>query len=299
MSNFIREELEKEREWVDTQLSLVCSQKPKNIPSRLWESMVYSLMAGGKRLRPILCIKAAETMGADRKEILPMALAFEMIHTASLIHDDLPAMDNDSLRRGKPTNHIIFGETLAILAGDALLAWGFEYPLFHLNRGNIPAERIIKAFSIFSQAIGPSGICGGQVLDTDLQSYQDNADFVLRIARQKTAILIQSSVTVGAILAGAPALAVDAFEKYGEHLGLAFQIVDDILDVTATAKVLGKTPGKDAQQEKNTFVTVWGIAEARRRALEESERARDALNLIDMPTSFFQDLAIFLSERSC
>ncbi len=298
MNDFVKNELEKNRLYFEEQLRSFCSCKPDAIPERLWQSMTYSLLAGGKRLRPILCLQAAESVGGIREKVLSMAIALEMVHTASLIHDDLPAMDNDSLRRGKPTNHIIFGDALAILAGDALLAWAFQYPLNKLSEEGFLSSSIIHALSVFAEAIGPFGICGGQVLDTDPESFEPSPLFVKKIALQKTAILIKSAVVTGAILGGASSKQISAFENYGNHLGLAFQIVDDILDVTSTAEELGKTPGKDAKQEKTTFVTQFGIEESRKMALQESEEAAAVISSIGKNTKFFQELALSLAERS-
>ena len=298
MNDMVKRELEKNRVWFEDHLNSLCSSRPENIPPRLWESMTYSLQAGGKRLRPILCVKAAESVGGEKEKVLPMALALEMVHTASLIHDDLPAMDNDSLRRGKPTNHMIYGDALAILAGDALLAWAFEYSLKGLMDRGVPPSSIVQALSIFAQAVGPSGICCVQVLDTDPASFTSSLSFVANIALQKTAVLLQASLVTGAILGGASQEIAGAFGKYGRHLGLAFQIVDDILDVTSSPEELGKTPGKDAAQQKITFVTQFGLEEARKMALKESKEAAESLFMLGSSAVFFQKLALSLSKRS-
>jgi len=262
------------------------------------DSMAYSLRAGGKRLRPVLCIKAGEIFGLEREKTVPLALALEMIHTASLIHDDLPAMDNDTLRRGKPTNHVLFGDALAILAGDALMAWAFEHPLSALPGMGLPSDRICSSMHVLANALGPAGICGGQVLDTDGQSMDDSPDFPWKVTRQKTAVLLRASILSGAILAGADEESLTALGAYGDHLGSAFQIVDDILDVTSTAEELGKTPGKDESQNKRTFVAAYGLQKSRELASRESRLASAALEGVRGDTVFFSDLSEYLCERT-
>ena len=255
----------------------LCSNRQEGVPPRLMEAMSYSLLAGGKRLRPALCMASAERCGTAPESVIPMASAIEFIHTASLIHDDLPCMDDDDLRRGRPTNHKVFGECMAVLAGDALMIWSFGYALENLPKRGFQLERVCRAVSVLSGASGPSGMIGGQVLDTDAGSRENDADFVRVIAVKKTAALIRASVETGAILGGADDSALCRYRDYGTHLGVAFQIVDDILDVTSTAEELGKTPHKDAAQDKATFIAAWGLDGAKRRAGEESEAAAEAL----------------------
>jgi geranylgeranyl diphosphate synthase type II len=293
----VRSFLLETREYVDSALEKLCSTPPEKTPERLWEAMRYSLLAGGKRLRPALCFAAGELFGEARERLLPMALAFEMVHTASLIHDDLPCMDNDALRRGRPTNHVVFGEGLALLAGDALLALAFAYPADHLPRCGVPAPRIVRALGVFADAVGPKGICGGQVLDSDPASRKDAVEFVREIAEQKTATLIRASLLTGAILAGAEETALQQLSDYGTNLGLAFQIVDDILDATASVEELGKTPGKDAAQGKTTFVSVFGVDGARKCALEATRKAQAAIEAIE-GAALLWDLAAYLEHRS-
>ena len=285
-------------EFVEARLLELAEMLPAPAPRRLRESMMYSLTAGGKRLRPILCLKAAEVFGMSWEAALPLAVSFEMIHTASLIHDDLPAMDDDVLRRGKATNHVLFGESLAILAGDALMAWAFEYPLTALSRENVPAERICEAMRILANSLGPFGICGGQVLDTDPESKETGNDFPFKVGAQKTAVLIAACVESGAVIGGADQAAASSFRMYGNHLGLAFQMVDDILDITSSAEELGKTPGKDVTQNKRTFVSLFGLEETRRLARIESEKGIHALRSIQGDTEFFAALSGYLMERT-
>ncbi len=286
------------RQFVEEGIVRLFSTPPPKVPHRLTTSMEYSMKAGGKRLRPVLSLKAGELFGLPWEECLPVGLALEMIHTASLIHDDLPAMDDDALRRGKPTNHVQYGEAMAILAGDALMAWAFEYPLSELPRLGIAPDRICEALRTLANALGPSGICGGQVLDTDDESSLLTDDHPWTVARQKTAILIQASVLTGAIIAGADHNALHALSEYGEHLGVAFQMEDDILDVTSSPEELGKTPGKDEAQRKRTFVSVFGLEKARRLAKDESEKAVEALKGVPRDTSFLRLLAEKLVGRT-
>ncbi|MDR3254111.1 MAG: polyprenyl synthetase family protein [Synergistaceae bacterium] len=268
------------------------------IPVRLAESMDYSLLAGGKRLRPALCLAAAERCGVAPEKALPMAVAIEFIHTASLIHDDLPCMDNDDLRRGMPTNHKVFGESLALIAGDALLIWAFGHALSHLPDMGIPYDRVARASALLAEASGPMGMCGGQTLDTDTASRRLEEGFVYSIAAAKTAALIRVSVVSGAILGDISDTDLRCYYDYGTHLGLAFQIVDDILDVTASRDELGKTPHKDEAQDKLTFVSAYGLERAKSLAIEESEEAMRALEELFPEGDLLMDLASFLAERT-
>lgn len=284
------------KEAVDQEISRLL-REDKTIPLRLKESMGYSLEAGGKRLRPFLCMAGAELGGCPPAAVMPMAMALEMFHTASLIHDDLPCMDNDPLRRGKPSNHIVYGEGMATLAGDSLLLWAFENAI----EGLCPlfaADRILRALQVFARAIGPSGVCAGQVLDTDPASQKPEPDFVREIALLKTGTLIRASVQTGGILGGLPEKKETALYNYGTHLGTAFQVVDDLLDKTGTIENLGKSPGKDEIQGKKTFVSVYGLETAREIALAESQAAVEALSCFGTEAECLRSLAIVLAERS-
>jgi len=213
------------------------------------ESMRYSLLAGGKRIRPIMCIAACEMFGGTMEDAMPTAVAIEMIHTMSLVHDDLPAMDNDSLRRGVPTNHVVFGEDIAILAGDALLSEAFSHCATNTPK-SVPAERIVEVLRRLGNSVGPVGLAGGQVMDLQCEGKEGvNLDQLRWIHAHKTAALLQVSVTAGAVLAGASAEDVAALDTYALDVGLAFQVADDILDVTASSDDLGKTAGKDEEVE--------------------------------------------------
>ncbi|MDD4836891.1 MAG: polyprenyl synthetase family protein [Dethiosulfovibrio sp.] len=262
---------------------------PKNAPNGMWESMVYSLQVGGKRLRPVLCISSAELFGLHPDEVMPMAMALEMVHTASLIHDDLPAMDDDNLRRGKPTNHVVYGEAMAILAGDALLCHAFEYPMTHLQ---LPYDRVVKAMARFAKSLGPSGMCGGQVLD------MEGVESPEAISRLKTGELIRASIVTGAILAGATDEEQRSLDLYGEALGIAFQIADDILDVIGTEEELGKSIGKDQDQGKNTFVSVYGLDGARKLLGDFTDLAVSHLSSFGNKASFLVSLARYLEQRT-
>ncbi|MBP3753173.1 MAG: polyprenyl synthetase family protein [Pyramidobacter sp.] len=294
----LREELKSRASYFEGELERFCSSQDACIPARLREAMDYSLLAGGKRLRPVLCMAGAELFGADRSSVLPMALAFEMVHTASLIHDDLPCMDNDTLRRGKPTNHVVYGETLALLAGDALFLYAFETALGGLLQNGTDPKRALDAVNLFSQALGPSGICGGQVLDTDEASREDRETFVTDIASMKTMVLIRAALCSGAILAGAAGEELERLMEYGRCVGIAFQVADDILDVVGTQAEMGKTLGKDAEQDKRTFVLVHGLDGARKLLHELTQTAVSQLDIFGGKAEFLRELALYLENRT-
>jgi geranylgeranyl diphosphate synthase type II len=246
-------------------------------PETISRAVRYSLFAGGKRLRPVLVLAAAEAVGGEIEDALPAAAAFEMIHTYSLIHDDLPAMDDDSLRRGRPTSHVVFGEAIAILAGDALQAHAFAVLADARPPCRVPAERRLRAVAELASAAGVAGMVGGQVLDLESEGRPVDAATLERIHRHKTGALIRASARVGAIVSGASEDDVTRLTRFGEEAGLAFQIVDDILDVEGSADVLGKSAGKDARSGKATYPLVHGIDEARRKAEELVSSARRRL----------------------
>ncbi len=246
----------------------------RTYPESIHRAMRYSLFAGGKRLRPVLALAAAQAVGGRQEEVMPAAAALELIHTYSLIHDDLPAMDDDSLRRGKPTSHVVFGEAIAILAGDALLTEAFSL-LSGTTSGD--AERWLLAVAILSEAAGVRGMVGGQVVDVESEDLPVGEDVLEYIHRNKTGALIKASVHIGALLGGGCEEDLRRMDSYGEDLGLAFQIVDDILDIEGDAASLGKTAGKDEKAGKATYPKIHGIEKARRRARELSERAVDII----------------------
>ena len=233
-------------------------------PESLREAMRYSLLAGGKRLRPVLCLASCELAGGDAELAIPTAVALEMIHTMSLIHDDLPAMDNDDLRRGRPTNHKMFGEANAILAGDALLTRAFE--MVALRSPGVSAERLLQVVGELSLASGAPGLVGGQVVDLESEGKSVDLETLEYIHLHKTGALLRACVISGALVAGADATLQAALHTYARGIGLAFQIIDDILDVTASSDVLGKTAGKDLTADKTTYPKLLGLEESRRRA---------------------------------
>ena len=245
-------------------------------PEKIYESMRYSLMAGGKRLRPILCIAANELLGGNPVSAMPTACAMEMVHTMSLIHDDLPAMDNDDFRRGKPTNHKVYGDDIAILAGDALLAYAFEF--IAENTKGVTAERILKVIAHLGHAVAATGLVGGQVVDLECEGKQDiTAETLTFIHIHKTAALLESCVICGALLAGANDTDIMRLSTYANNIGLAFQIIDDILDITSTSEQLGKTAGKDLSAQKVTYPSLWGIETSQQKAQELVESAKAQL----------------------
>jgi geranylgeranyl diphosphate synthase type II len=235
-------------------------------PTTLSRAVRYSLFAGGKRLRPALVLGAAEAVRGDPENALPAAAAFEMIHTYSLIHDDLPSMDDDSLRRGRPTSHVVFGEAIAVLAGDALQSHAFAVLADPLPPCRVPAEKRLRAIGELARAAGAAGMVGGQVLDLESEGKPVDAATLERIHRHKTGALIRAAVRVGAIVGGATEDDLERLTRFGEEVGLGFQIVDDILDVEGSNQTLGKSAGKDARAGKATYPLVHGIDVARRKA---------------------------------
>jgi geranylgeranyl diphosphate synthase, type II len=243
-------------------------------PETVYESMRYSLMAGGKRLRPILCLASCEMMGGTAAMAMPLACAIEMVHTMSLIHDDLPSMDNDDFRRGKPTNHKQFGEAVAILAGDGLLAFAFEYVAKQTQ--GVPADRILDVVVRLGKAF--HALVCGQVVDIESEGKPDmTIDTLTYIHNHKTSALLEVSVLGGAVLAGSSDADQARLLKYARNIGLAFQIVDDILDITATSEELGKSAGKDVKSEKLTYPKLWGLDQSRQQADDLITEAKEII----------------------
>lgn len=264
-------------------------------PAEIHQAMRYSMMAGGKRLRPILTLAAGEACGASEATLMPAACALEMIHTYSLIHDDLPAMDNDDLRRGRPTCHVRFGEAMAILAGDALLTYAFRTLADSLQ---VSAEVKVRVISEVAQAAGTTqALIGGQVLDIQNEGRQIDAAQLAEIHRAKTGALIRCAVRTGAIIGGADKQQLQLFTAYGEKAGLAFQIADDVLDATATSEELGKTAGKDAASHKATYVSIHGIDAARQMAEQVCQQAVSAIRKTKLETHLLEEIAWFIIER--
>lgn len=262
---------------------------------QLADSMRYSLMAGGKRLRPILVMAAADAVGARGTDFVQVACGIEMIHTYSLIHDDLPAMDNDDYRRGKLTNHKVYGEALAILAGDALLTQAFEVIL---RQQGVPAEVLVQVVREMSVAAGPNGMVGGQVIDMLSEGKRISLEELRRMHMGKTGALFRAAIRSGAILGGADAARLEALTTYADCFGLAFQITDDILDVVGDEAVIGKPVGSDERNDKSTYVTLTSLEEARELATETVAKALKALELFGREADFLRELVQMLLERN-
>jgi len=260
--------------------------------------MLYSVLAGGKRLRPVLVIAAAEAVGGNRKDVLPFAVAAEYIHTYTLIHDDLPALDNDDLRRGKPTNHKVFGEAIAILAGDALLTQAF-YLMTHSGlMGSIPPGKLLQAAHDMTGAIGTSGMIGGQVVDIESEGKPINAETLEYIHIHKTGRLIKACIRAGAILSQAGVDQLESLSSYGEQIGLAFQIVDDILDITADQGLLGKDIGSDAEKEKATYPALYGLDESKKKAEKLVEEGIACLKDFGEEAEPLRSIGRFFTQRA-
>jgi geranylgeranyl diphosphate synthase type II len=271
--------------------------RERGVPEGLLTAMEYSLLAGGKRLRPVLCLSFAGLFGADRARVMPFAAGFELIHTYSLIHDDLPAMDDDDMRRGRPSNHKVFGEACAILAGDALLTEAFGC----MSRcwPGVAADLVMPALAEASRAAGAAGMVGGQVLDMEYTSKQGvSLAELARMQALKTGVLITAACVCGAILAGAGEDGIARAREYGEAVGAAFQIVDDILDEIGDAAALGKPVGSDREQGKNTYPSMIGLDESRRLAEERVAAAVAALAPYQGDEAdFLRDLARYIVVR--
>ena len=262
---------------------------------RLAESMEYSLMAGGKRLRPILVMAAADAVGARGTDFVQAACGIEMIHTYSLIHDDLPAMDNDDYRRGKLTNHKVFGEALAILAGDALLTQAFEVIL---RQQGVPAQVLLEVLREMSIAAGPNGMVGGQVIDMLSEGKRISMEELRKMHMGKTGALFRAAIRSGAILGGASEAQLAALTTYADCFGLAFQITDDNLDVVGDEAVIGKPVGSDERNEKSTYVTLTSLDEAKKLAADTVQQALEALEIFGDEAKFLRDLVKMLLERN-
>jgi geranylgeranyl diphosphate synthase, type II len=290
--NYLARRAAEVNEWLDR---LVPSEATP--PEQLHRAMRYSLLAGGKRLRPALLLAAGEAFGADTVDLLPAACAIEMIHTYSLIHDDLPAMDNDDLRRGRPTCHKAFGEAVAILAGDALLTQAFG--VLASNAPTRDAERQVRVIREAATAAGTvEALIGGQMADIESEGKRVDAATLEYIHRSKTGAMITASVVMGGLIAGADEDQIDKLRGYGQRIGLAFQIADDILDVTSTSEQLGKTPGKDQAANKATYPAIHGIAASEKRARELVGEAVEIVSNLDRETSVLEGIAKFIIART-
>ncbi len=289
----LREYLIQQQRAVDAELDRLVPPE-STYPATIHRAMRYSLFAGGKRIRPILCMEAALAAADNPEGVISAACSLELVHTYSLIHDDLPALDNDDYRRGKLTNHKVFGDAMAILAGDALLTLAFQV-LAQLPAPEDRRTRLVAELAVAAGTVG--GMIGGQVADLEGEGKTPNPELLETIHRAKTGALLRASLRMGAIFAGARPEEYDALSCYGEHVGLAFQIVDDILDVEESSESLGKTAGKDAQQGKITFPAVYGLEESRRMAEEECARAHHILERFGPRAARLHELADLIVHR--
>lgn len=270
--------------------------KEEGYQKTIMEAMNYSLSAGGKRLRPILTLEACKSVGGDYKDAIPFAMAIEMIHTYSLIHDDLPALDNDDLRRGRKTNHIVFGEDMAILAGDALLNYAFEVMLLgSMNKEN--PNKYLNAMYEIASAAGINGMIGGQVVDVQSENKKISKEKLDYIHNNKTAAIMIGCMRVGAIIGNANDNELENITKYAKNIGLAFQIVDDILDIVGDESKLGKKVGSDIDNNKSTYPSLIGLEESKEEANRLIKEAKEALNQISNETEFLSGLADYIVDR--
>jgi geranylgeranyl diphosphate synthase type II len=270
---------------------------PMAYPEKIYESMRYSLLAGGKRVRPLLCLASCELMGGTIEMAMPTACSLEMIHTMSLIHDDLPAMDNDDYRRGRLTNHKVYGDDIAILAGDGLLSYAFENIASRTE--NVPPQQVLKVIAYLGKAVGAEGLVGGQVVDLECEGKLDVSEETLTyIHNHKTGALLQACVVCGALLASAPEEDLQRLSRYARNIGLAFQIADDILDVTATTEELGKTAGKDLQAQKATYPSIWGLEKSKEQAQKLIADANAELEVFGEKATALVAIADFIVTRS-
>lgn len=288
--------LDQKREEIDRFLDQIIpdAQIP---PATLHEAMRYSLLAGGKRIRPILAIAAAEAVGRTSKAILPIACSIELIHTYSLIHDDLPAMDNDDYRRGKPTNHKVYGEAMAILAGDALLTLAFDLCSRPDLMDHLDAQRQVRIIQELAYGAGSRGMVGGQVLDIQAEHKEIDLAALQNIHAHKTGMLIRAAVRMGGIVASATPVQLERLTGYAEDVGLAFQIADDVLNVTGTREELGKNAMTDAQRGKKTYPAFYGVEGARALADQCVERAISRLDIFDTNADPLRALARYITAR--
>ncbi len=269
-------------------------EEKENPQATIYKAMNYSLHAGGKRIRPVLMLACGELLGADTEKLMPFACAIEMIHTYSLIHDDLPCMDNDDFRRGKPTNHKVYGEAIATLSGDGLLNLAFETIL---KNSQVSPNMTLAALSVLAESAGVEGMIGGQVIDIESEGKSVDAITLMTIHMHKTAALIMASAKIGALLGGGGREDLTSVEEFARYLGVAFQIKDDILDVSGDAAVLGKTVGKDSVSQKSTFVTIYGMEQSESMLKDYTNKAIDSLSRYGEKAEFLINLSKFLLDR--
>lgn len=291
MNNSFKEKLEDYKNLIESYLENAVKYDESEKYKIITEAMRYSLLGGGKRLRGALVLAFYEELGGKREDALPFACAIEMVHAYSLIHDDLPCMDNDDMRRGKPSNHIKFGYANALLAGDALLTYAFEFMTKKESLAPFEPKNALNAIQILAQNAGYSGMIGGQVLDLDAEGKKKTLSEMEYINSLKTGKLITAACLLGARLKGVNEETEKAIISYGQNLGVAFQIADDILDVIGTEKDLGKPIGSDKENEKTTYASVYGIEKAEEIALSYAKKAVVSLNEAGIKNDFLSDLA--------
>ena len=296
MSTTIEQYLDERKTLVDKALQKFMPN-PSGLASDVIRAMNYSLFAGGKRIRPILCIAGAEAVGGSADNVVPVACAIELIHTYSLIHDDLPVMDNDDFRRGKPTNHKVFGEAVALLAGDGLLTLAFNLMAGYGEEKKVEKKALLRVIDLIASAAGYKGMVGGQVVDITYEGKAPDANVVEYIHRHKTAALIAASVTAGTILAGGNKDEEKSINRYGQQIGLAFQIADDILNIEGDRKVMGKGIGSDKERGKITYPSVFGTAESKTIQKELIKNAIDSLKRFGTRAEPLRDLARYIINR--
>ncbi|MGL5755061.1 MAG: polyprenyl synthetase family protein [Paraclostridium sp.] len=270
--------------------------KEEGFQKNIFEAMNYSLKAGGKRLRPILTLEACKLVGGNEKDAIPFAVAIEMIHTYSLIHDDLPALDNDDLRRGKPTNHKVYGEAMAILAGDGLLNYAYEIMLRE-SIGKSDASKYLNAINEIAKASGVDGMIGGQVVDIESEGKLIDMDKLDFIHMNKTAAIIVGCMRAGAIIGGASEQQLENITRYAKNIGLSFQIVDDILDIVGDEAKLGKNVGSDIENDKSTYPSLIGLDESKKIANNLIEEAKLSIGKVNENREFLNGLADYIVAR--
>ena len=290
----LKEYLTESKKEIEAYLTQVLTS-PNEEYSRLYESMNYSLLMGGKRIRPIITKAVIEALGGSWEAHKDVICAIELIHTYSLIHDDLPAMDNDDYRRGKLTNHRVYGDGMAVLAGDGLLTYAFE--LVSKNTSLQP-EQIVAIIQSLAKGAGPSGMVGGQSFDLESEGKELPLEELVVLHKGKTGALFTTAVEIGLIIMNAPADLRASYLSYADYLGLLFQITDDILDVVGTQEELGKTPGSDERQHKATYVSILGLEEAKARAQEVADLALQALQISNRTSPVLEGLITYLMERT-
>ncbi|WP_329385230.1 farnesyl diphosphate synthase [Anaerofustis butyriciformans] len=290
----IKKELKEKQLFVEDILNKYTVKEGK--PGIIFESFNYSLFVGGKRIRPILLMESCKAVGGDIKEAYPLMAAIEMIHTYSLIHDDLPCMDDDELRRGKPTNHVLYGEAMALLAGDSLLNLAYETMIKNCKKAkNI--TRYVDAMEVIADAAGINGMVAGQVMDMISEGKEPNGETLNFIHDNKTGALLRACILSGAIIGGADEEKMESFKKYADSIGLMFQVVDDILDVVSDSETLGKNVGMDEERNKMTYPYVYGLEKSYEKVEQLLNIALESLSDFDESADFLRNLAVYLSSR--